>query len=144
MPTLRLAPSASLPGTNRQLFPTFVGGNFTITESNLGESERPGPFRITPLCCPSPAPWPFVADDRTCSFLSICPASRSYFFINSAIEFTIEFQRTSLARPFFASLAKYKALCSRLQRAFPLSLTSHLNLDANVVPKRNLSSRATD
>ena len=72
------------------------------------------------------------------------------FFINSAIKFTIEFQRTSLARPFFASPAK--ALCSRLQRAFrkinaditPLSLTSHLNLDANVVPKRNLSSRATD
>ena len=141
-----------LPGTNRQLFPTFVGGNFTIAESNLGESERPGPVRITPLCCPSPAPWPFVADDRTCSFLSICPAPRSYFFINSAIKFTIEFQRTSLARPFFASPAKYKALCSRLQRAFrkinaeitPFSLTSHLNLDANVVPKRNLSSRATD
>ena len=72
------------------------------------------------------------------------------FFINSAIEFTIEFQRTSLARPFLASPAK--ALCSRLQRAFrkinadiiPLSLTPHLNLDAIVMPKRNLTSRATD
>ena len=83
-------------------------------------------------------------------FSLYAPTSRSYFFINSAIEFTIEFQRTSLARPFLASPAK--ALCSRLQRAFrkinadiiPLSLTPHLNLDAIVVPKRNLTSRATD
>ena len=69
-----------VPGTNRQLFPTFIGGNFTIAESNLGEGERPGPFRITPLCCPSPAPWPFVADDRTCSFFSICPNISLIFF----------------------------------------------------------------
>jgi len=58
-----------VPGTNRQLVPTFIGGNFTIVESNTVVGEQHGgvgPFRVTPLCCSSPAPWPFVADDRMC------------------------------------------------------------------------------
>jgi len=61
-----------IPGTKRQLFPTFIGGNFMIVESDAamgGQLSGPGPFRITPICCPAPAPWPFVADDRTHSFL---------------------------------------------------------------------------
>lgn len=65
--TLRLF----VPGTKRQLFPTFIGGNFTIVESNTVAGDGPGPFRITPLCCPSPAPWPFVADDRMHLFPSV-------------------------------------------------------------------------
>lgn len=149
-----------VPGTNLQLVPTFIGGNFTIVESNAVVGEQHGgvgPFRITPLCCPSPAPWPFVADDRMCSIRSLLSSSRSQLlFVHPAIDFTIEYQRTSLARPFLASPAK--ALCLRLQRALRKIKTEtaslpavelqypalHSRLGIDVVPQKNWTSRATE
>ncbi|KAF8338858.1 uncharacterized protein EI90DRAFT_3117929 [Cantharellus anzutake] len=103
--TVRLA----VPGTNLFLKgPTFLGKNFTLAEkkdegggrgrgvevNNRGEEEV-WPMKISPSCCPAPAPWPFFHDNP--------------------IDYTIEYQKTSLDRPFLASPAK--ALCNRLRRA---------------------------
>ncbi|KAF8338856.1 uncharacterized protein EI90DRAFT_2908028 [Cantharellus anzutake] len=103
--TVRLA----VPGTNLFLMgPTFVGKNFTLAEkkeerggrgrgvegNNRGEEEV-WPMKISPSCCPAPAPWPFFHDNP--------------------IDYTIEYQKNSIKRPFLASPAK--ALCNRLRRA---------------------------
>lgn len=66
-----------VPGTNLVLIgPTFVGRNFSLVEmerkgeESLGKQRERGkvreiwPMRISPICCPSPVPWPFFRDDR--------------------------------------------------------------------------------
>ncbi|KAF8309132.1 NAD(P)-binding protein [Clavulina sp. PMI_390] len=86
-----------LPGTNPPLQlmnPTYIGGNFSLTRVD-DELKHVWNIKLSPVCCPSPAPWPFSRDDP--------------------IEWSIEYQRTSLARPFHAS--PRKALCHRLARA---------------------------
>lgn len=76
--------------------------------------------------------------------------------LHTAIDFTIEYQRTSLERPFLGSPAK--ALCSRLRRALhkikagvaslppaePSYSPFHLEPDIDQAPRRNLSSHITD
>ncbi|KAG8897277.1 hypothetical protein FRC00_004598, partial [Tulasnella sp. 408] len=81
-----------LPGFPLQLKPpASPGGNFYLVPSEL----EIWPFRVTPICCPAPPPWPFFRDDP--------------------VSFQMEFQRTSLVRPFLAS--PIKTLCDRFSRA---------------------------
>lgn len=50
-----------VPGTSTHLVgPTYLGGNFSI----IPIDSSVWPFRMTPLCCPAPAPWPFASEDR--------------------------------------------------------------------------------
>ncbi len=60
-----------VPGTNLVLMgPTFVGSNFSLVEMEgsgggpSGKQRKVWPMRISPICCPAPAPWPFFRDDR--------------------------------------------------------------------------------
>lgn len=56
-----------VPGTDYFLMsPTTVGGRFSLVSK---AARDVWPFRITPTCCPSPAPWPFVLDDRKSGFI---------------------------------------------------------------------------
>ncbi|KAG8956524.1 hypothetical protein FRC04_000002 [Tulasnella sp. 424] len=81
-----------LPGFPLQLKPpASPGGNFYLVPSEL----EIWPFRVTPICCQAPPPWPFFEDDP--------------------VAFQTEFQRTSLERPFLASPTK--TFCDRLTRA---------------------------
>ncbi|KAG9049636.1 hypothetical protein FS837_009726 [Tulasnella sp. UAMH 9824] len=81
-----------LPGFPLQLKPpASPGGNFYLVPSEL----EIWPFRVTPICCPAPPPWPFFRDDP--------------------VSFQMEYQRTSLVRPFLAS--PIKTLCDRFSRA---------------------------
>src|SRR5258708_2884877 len=41
--------------------PTIVRGDFTILPK---KTKDEWPFRITPICCKAPGPWPFFRDDR--------------------------------------------------------------------------------
>ncbi|KAG8862715.1 hypothetical protein FRB96_000725 [Tulasnella sp. 330] len=80
-----------LAGTTYQLYPAALRGEFTLVNREVDI----WPFRITPVCCQAPLPWPFMEDDP--------------------IDYMVEFQKYSTDRPFLASPAK--ALCSRLQTA---------------------------
>ncbi|KAF8307625.1 hypothetical protein DL93DRAFT_2171636 [Clavulina sp. PMI_390] len=118
-----------LPGTNPPLqlmSPTFVGGNFSLGSVD-SKSANIWNVKLSPICCPSPAPWPFVRDDP--------------------IEWTIEYQRTSTARPFRASPAK--ALCNRLARAHrkaeaDLASLSSTNIHLPGPPSRKMSRLSTE
>ncbi|KAF8307213.1 hypothetical protein DL93DRAFT_2232275 [Clavulina sp. PMI_390] len=116
-------------GTNPPLqlmSPTFIDGKFLLASVGDG-SEDVWNIRLTPTCCPSKPPWPFVRDDP--------------------IEWSVQYQRTSSARPFHASPAK--ALCNRLARAkrksqadlSALSSTNPLHADP---PSRRLSRLPTE
>lgn len=51
-----------IPGTETHLVPPSVlGGRFALSSIAFKDSW---PIRISPLCCPAPAPWPFSNDDR--------------------------------------------------------------------------------
>ncbi len=51
-----------IPGTDLYLMsPTIVRGDFTIVSK---KTKDEWPFRITPICCKAPGPWPFFRDDR--------------------------------------------------------------------------------
>ncbi|EJT98904.1 hypothetical protein DACRYDRAFT_110241 [Dacryopinax primogenitus] len=81
-----------LPGSGLQLTPpNMFNGNFSWSAA----SSPIFPFRITPLCCPSPAPWPFAAEDP--------------------MDHSIDFLRTSTMPQFSASIPK--AECQRMTRA---------------------------
>ncbi|KAG9005282.1 hypothetical protein FRB93_009836 [Tulasnella sp. JGI-2019a] len=71
--------------------PAMGGGGFRL----VSRDEDIWPFRITPVCCKAPLPWPFYEDDP--------------------IDFMTEYQKFSTERPFLASPGK--ALCSRLKEA---------------------------
>lgn len=47
-------------GSYQLMPPNYLGGNFSLAPLQ----KDVFPFRITPICCPSPAPWPFMYDDR--------------------------------------------------------------------------------
>ncbi|KAF8338835.1 uncharacterized protein EI90DRAFT_2908502 [Cantharellus anzutake] len=82
-----------VPDTDLYLMsPTVVGGNFSIVSN---QTRNEWPFRISPVCCEGPAPWPFLRDDP--------------------LDYSIEFQRSSLERPFSASPSRTS--CYRLERA---------------------------
>ncbi|KAF8342878.1 uncharacterized protein EI90DRAFT_3030555 [Cantharellus anzutake] len=82
-----------VPDTDLYLMsPTVVGGNFSIVSKKTRDEW---PFRISPICCEGPAPWPFLRDDP--------------------LDYSVEFQRSSLERPFSASPSR--AICNRLERA---------------------------
>ncbi|KAF8307239.1 hypothetical protein DL93DRAFT_2177708 [Clavulina sp. PMI_390] len=86
-----------VPETNPPLqliSPTYIGGNFSLAHVDA-RSDNVWNIRLSPTCCPSPPPWPFSQNDP--------------------IEWSVQYQRTSSARPFRASSAK--ALCSRIARA---------------------------
>ncbi|KAG8939592.1 hypothetical protein FRC04_006214, partial [Tulasnella sp. 424] len=71
--------------------PISAGGDFHLVSSDL----EVWPFRVSPICCEAPPPWPFFQEDPTI--------------------FQTEYQRKSLENPFLASAPK--TLCSRLSRA---------------------------
>ena len=51
-----------LAGTDLYLMPpTFPGGNFSMVSK---QTKNEWPFRIAPICCTAPGPWPFFRDDR--------------------------------------------------------------------------------
>lgn len=52
-----------LPGTSLQLRPPIsTGGDFHLVSSDLDI----WPFRVSPVCCEAPPPWPFFQEDREC------------------------------------------------------------------------------
>ena len=51
-----------VPGTDLHLMPsTYAGGNFSLVSKEINNEW---PFRISPICCKAPGPWPFFRDDR--------------------------------------------------------------------------------
>lgn len=58
----------TLPDGSYQLMPpNYRGGNFSLAPLIHKDVF---PFRITPICCPTPAPWPFMYDDRESCYYS--------------------------------------------------------------------------
>ncbi|KAF8307622.1 hypothetical protein DL93DRAFT_2232130 [Clavulina sp. PMI_390] len=91
--TVRLVMSGTNPPL-QLMSPTSIGGNFSLSSVD-DMPEKVWNVRISPICCPTPAPWPFVRDDP--------------------VEWSMEYQKTSSARPFNASPAT--AFCDRLARS---------------------------
>ena len=128
-----------VPGTDLYLMsPTIVGGNFTIVSK---KTKNEWPFRVTPICCDAPGPWPFFRDDR--EFL-VCVMAVSHTDVHLALEYTIEYQRTSLERPFLGSPSK--ALCDRLERALDKveKELATISITKLMISRRKMSRLPTD
>ncbi|KZO99765.1 glycosyltransferase family 47 protein [Calocera viscosa TUFC12733] len=81
-----------LPGSAYQLSPpNYLDGNLTL----VPRDAKDWPVKITPICCPAPAPWPFAAEDP--------------------VEHSIDFLRTSTLIQFSSSIPK--ALCHRMTKS---------------------------
>ncbi len=58
-----------LPRSNLHLAPPILDDDpFSLVPKN---DDDPGLFRITPICCPTPGPWPFSKDNRECSISNL-------------------------------------------------------------------------
>ncbi|KZO99764.1 glycosyltransferase family 47 protein [Calocera viscosa TUFC12733] len=101
-----------LPGSDYQLSPpNFFSGNFSW-EPRTADIY---PFKITPICCPSPAPWPFADEDP--------------------IDHSIDFLRTSTMPQFTASIPK--AECQRMTRALDKIKRDLATLSVDLLNGRN-------
>ncbi|KAG8872690.1 hypothetical protein FRB97_007421 [Tulasnella sp. 331] len=115
--TVRLIPLSS---PYQLKAPVQLGDSFSLAS----REEDIWPFRVTPVCCAAPAPWPFSEDDP--------------------IFFMTEYQKTSVERPFLASSPR--TMCARLRRARSkvrkeLAALSMKTLDE---PRRKESSKPSE
>ncbi|KAG8868247.1 hypothetical protein FRB98_003716, partial [Tulasnella sp. 332] len=115
--TVRLIPLSS---PYQLKAPVLLEDSFSLAS----REEDIWPFRVTPVCCAAPAPWPFSEDDP--------------------IFFMTEYQKTSVERPFLASSPR--TMCARLRRARSkvrkeLAALSMKTLDE---PRRKESSKPSE
>ncbi|KAG9010853.1 hypothetical protein FRB90_007584 [Tulasnella sp. 427] len=102
-----------LPGTSLQLRPPISeGGDFHLVSRDLDI----WPFRVTPVCCEAPPPWPFFGDDRKyyTIYRVLVLEGRPNTYLSATV-FQTEYQRSSKENPWLASGPK--TLCYRLSKA---------------------------